>query len=249
MPSLVQSQTPEEYLFSGVISVVPASLTDDCTICTEPYTAPVVLVCGHIFCRECLKDHLGHGGTTCPICRAVLFCPPPAADARAQRDGEDMTDAFDSFVLARRPAYAGALARARPVRETLHRGAVIARGGLLNQCGACLIVRGLWYRTAVSLHAHSTFNGRAIGPEEAEDMDVEMLRSCIQQVIPDGIQLGERCWTVLYDAAKMMLVWHCMVRTAEERWRIERGEEWPPAERLENMVEELLAASHEEGMR
>lgn len=98
----------------------------------------------------------------CPICRAVLFCPastPDAAGAQGEEDEEDLTDIFRSFALAPRPAYAGALVQAtRPVRETLRRGVVIARDGALNRRGACLIIRHLWYRTAVSLHAHVEFS-------------------------------------------------------------------------------------------
>lgn len=52
---------------------------------------------------------------------------------------------------------------------------------------------------------------------------------------------------VLYDAAELMLRWHSMMRTGEARWRMERGEEWPPGEMFGSIIEELLAASREEG--
>jgi hypothetical protein len=93
------------------------------------------------------------------ISRASYHTPPDAAGSQGEEDEEDLTDIFRSFALAPRPAYAGALVQAtRPVRETLHRGVVIARDGALNRRGPCLIIRHLWYRTAVSLHAHVEFS-------------------------------------------------------------------------------------------
>ncbi|XP_072001329.1 E3 ubiquitin-protein ligase TRIM39-like isoform X2 [Engystomops pustulosus] len=45
----------------------------DCSICLTTYTDPVMLRCGHNFCRVCIDQHLnrqdGSGGYSCPECR------------------------------------------------------------------------------------------------------------------------------------------------------------------------------------
>ena len=40
----------------------------ECPICIELYELPIVLVCGHTFCRKCLETHKSVS-KTCPICR------------------------------------------------------------------------------------------------------------------------------------------------------------------------------------
>jgi hypothetical protein len=241
--------TPDQYLESSTIPVVPASLAGPCSICIEPYTSPVVLACGHIFDRACLRSWLEQRAS-CPTCRAELVVGATAAHDSDAREEDDMTELFGSFALAPRPAYAGALVRVgRPVEEVRVDGRVVARGNVLTLHGARRLLGVLWHCTGVSLRRHSGFSGYAIGSEEAGDMDVEMLRSTIQRAMFEDVRIGEGSWAVLYDAARLMLVWHSMGRTGEARWRIEGGEEWPPRERFEDMVEELLTASREEGTR
>lgn len=185
--------TPEQYLERSTIPLVPASLTDPCNICQTAYQAPLVLSCGHVFCRACIEPWFTGSANTCPTCRAKLFVARAgraASSSRVEHDGQDMTDVFGSFALAPRPAYAGALVWVGPAREILHCGVVVARDGALTWYGACGIVRDLWCRTAVELRARLEF-GRAFGPGEAWDVDVEVLRSCIQRVIPGGVWFGE----------------------------------------------------------
>uniref|UniRef100_A0AAY4BLY8 Uncharacterized protein n=1 Tax=Denticeps clupeoides TaxID=299321 RepID=A0AAY4BLY8_9TELE len=41
-----------------------------CPVCCEIFREPVLLVCGHSFCRECLRKHWSSSpGRSCPICR------------------------------------------------------------------------------------------------------------------------------------------------------------------------------------
>jgi hypothetical protein len=43
-----------------------------CAICASPFVTPMELGCGHIFCKECLYDHLQSGiqsASRCPKCR------------------------------------------------------------------------------------------------------------------------------------------------------------------------------------
>ncbi|XP_073697592.1 E3 ubiquitin-protein ligase TRIM35-like [Garra rufa] len=50
------------------------SLEDElsCPVCTELFSDPVLLGCGHSFCRQCINDHWTSSKTrTCPVCRQV----------------------------------------------------------------------------------------------------------------------------------------------------------------------------------
>ena len=50
-----------------------------CTICTEILTKPLVINCGHSFCKKCLDPWIEQKGkrANCPICRsAILFSTP-----------------------------------------------------------------------------------------------------------------------------------------------------------------------------
>ncbi|KAF3034926.1 hypothetical protein E8E12_006624 [Didymella heteroderae] len=191
--------TPEQYLQRKAIRVVPASLAGPYGICLQPYTAPVVLACGHMFDRECVKSWLDEPANTCPTCRAELYVGPPT---RSTRDGgagaEDATSVLGSFALSPRPADAGPLIRvARPVEEVLVNHHLVARSSVLTPYGARLVLNGLWRYTAVSLQRHEVFGQHAIAPDEAGDMDVEMLRGMIQQAIPRDVSLerdvGQSC--------------------------------------------------------
>lgn len=43
---------------------------ESCPFCLDDWTDPVVAVCGHLFCRGCLRTVLRKGGM-CPICDQV----------------------------------------------------------------------------------------------------------------------------------------------------------------------------------
>ncbi|KAF1926608.1 uncharacterized protein M421DRAFT_6880 [Didymella exigua CBS 183.55] len=247
MPPRPKPLTPEQYLDTGVIPIVPASLADPCNICHQPYTTPLVLACGHIFCRECIAPWVKGGANTCPTCRAELFHFASSSDGG---DEEDMSELFGSFALSSRPEYADAVVRAgRPVEEVRVNERAVARDGMLIPFGCRLLIHDLWYHTFHHLCSLQTFGGRSIGREEARDWDVELLRGTIRRAVPDGIRLGEGSWAVLYDAARLMLDWHAMGRSGEARWMVEGGEEWPPGEAFEDMVDALMEAGAAEGGR
>lgn len=49
-------------------------LEDDlsCPVCTEVFRRPVLLSCGHSFCRQCITDHWTVSGSrSCPVCRQL----------------------------------------------------------------------------------------------------------------------------------------------------------------------------------
>ncbi|XP_073468232.1 E3 ubiquitin-protein ligase TRIM8-like [Aquarana catesbeiana] len=45
----------------------------ECSVCLDFYTDPVILTCGHNFCRDCIGRVLdtqeGSGGYSCPECK------------------------------------------------------------------------------------------------------------------------------------------------------------------------------------
>ncbi|KAF7332877.1 Helicase-like transcription factor isoform X1 [Mycena venus] len=47
-----------------------------CTICLDTVCRPVVTLCLHIFCDECIYNVLSHGSLACPLCRATITEPP-----------------------------------------------------------------------------------------------------------------------------------------------------------------------------
>lgn len=51
------------------------SLLEDelsCPVCTEVFSVPVLLSCGHSFCRQCITDHwTASGSRSCPVCRQL----------------------------------------------------------------------------------------------------------------------------------------------------------------------------------
>ena len=44
----------------------------ECPICTEVYTDPRFLPCGHTFCRQCIE---AFSGRACPLCRKPFTLP------------------------------------------------------------------------------------------------------------------------------------------------------------------------------
>lgn len=97
------------------------------------------------------------------------------------------------------------LVTARPARKILVRGMVVARDGVLTWCGACVVVRALWCSTGVAMRARLEVG---VPSGEGETLGFEALRSCVGQVVPGDVRLGEGHWAVLYDAAKLVLRWH-----------------------------------------
>ena len=44
---------------------------NDCTICQDRLSDPVILRCNHIFCEDCVSEWLDRE-STCPLCRAIV---------------------------------------------------------------------------------------------------------------------------------------------------------------------------------
>jgi len=56
----------------------------ECSICTEVYTDPRVLPCGHVFCFKCIEawsnQKLQQRNLACPLCRTEFSLPLPSIE-------------------------------------------------------------------------------------------------------------------------------------------------------------------------
>ncbi len=43
----------------------------ECPICLETLELPIVLICGHTFCRKCIQQQKQYSNT-CPTCRSRI---------------------------------------------------------------------------------------------------------------------------------------------------------------------------------
>jgi len=74
-------------LFSACKKMATAKKLDDvteCSICTEVYTDPRVLPCGHVFCFKCIEawsnEKRQQRHLACPLCRTEFSLPLPSIE-------------------------------------------------------------------------------------------------------------------------------------------------------------------------
>eukprot|EP00745_Piridium_sociabile_P023646 TRINITY_DN36938_c0_g1_i12.p1 TRINITY_DN36938_c0_g1~~TRINITY_DN36938_c0_g1_i12.p1 ORF type:complete len:391 (+),score=80.41 TRINITY_DN36938_c0_g1_i12:90-1262(+) len=61
----------------------------DCSICSETYTEPKLLLCGHLLCRHCLMSWVtSKEDAKCPLCRSTIM----DAQSRSSRSFEHFVD-------------------------------------------------------------------------------------------------------------------------------------------------------------
>ncbi|XPS67836.1 hypothetical protein M3J09_000132 [Ascochyta lentis] len=232
MPSPQPVPTQNQYLNSNLIPVALSSAASPCPICKEPYSSsspPILLPeCGHIFCQPCITAWFNSGlenANTCPLDRRVLFpCLPEAG----------VSDMYGGSALARRPPSPARSTVTRPVVELFMNGQIIAINGRLTHRGCKCVVRNLWHLTARLLHSLEEFCGTEV---DALGLDIELLRSCVQDALPRGVRCAEGAWVVLYGCARQMLVWHG--EWGRDVW--ENGQE-VPVEELRGFVVSLYEA-------
>jgi hypothetical protein len=68
-----QTMPTEESFMTALPSAARLLIQDDCMICKEDCKAPVILPCGHIYCRECISQWFEQGNNSCPLDFRVLF--------------------------------------------------------------------------------------------------------------------------------------------------------------------------------
>uniref|UniRef100_A0A8C3A4Q5 RING-type domain-containing protein n=1 Tax=Cyclopterus lumpus TaxID=8103 RepID=A0A8C3A4Q5_CYCLU len=64
---------------SMAASASPSEMECSCPVCCDIFIDPVVLMCGHSFCKTCLREWWRQSGLqTCPVCKQTfpLALPP-----------------------------------------------------------------------------------------------------------------------------------------------------------------------------
>ena len=69
-------------------------VTEDCSICLEDLKAPVITLCSHIYCRECIERVIDNTKPPlCPLCRGnvkkaelLTACDPPVDEENQAND-------------------------------------------------------------------------------------------------------------------------------------------------------------------
>ncbi|KAI8473525.1 MAG: SNF2 family N-terminal domain-containing protein [Monoraphidium minutum] len=59
---------------------------EECSICLNPFSCPVITRCAHVFCRRCIEASITLAKAACPLCRSPLtkrdlIDPPPPEQA------------------------------------------------------------------------------------------------------------------------------------------------------------------------
>ncbi len=84
--------------------MIKEGLTDDCSICLSDIIAPVITACAHVYCRECITQHIeacvrsredGPKHPRCPLCRGdislkTLIEAAEEVDEDEDEESEDM---------------------------------------------------------------------------------------------------------------------------------------------------------------
>lgn len=95
-PGAALPPAQQQELVLKLTELVAAGALDECPICMDDVTVPVITPCAHVFCRACLDSWLLNGSKGCPMCRAAIskttVCEvppdalPPAGAQEVRRD-------------------------------------------------------------------------------------------------------------------------------------------------------------------
>lgn len=67
------SPSPSPAFIKSVAEGIAANELQECAICLDTVTRPLLLSCGHVFCHECLSAVFGaNGKCACPTCRCEV---------------------------------------------------------------------------------------------------------------------------------------------------------------------------------
>lgn len=93
--------TPEELrqkLISTLVTLLSSGADEECPVCLDSLSTPVITHCAHVFCRRCIEDVIKtcEHNPRCPLCRGcigmdvLVEVPPETEDA-------DQTDASEEW--------------------------------------------------------------------------------------------------------------------------------------------------------
>lgn len=84
----------QQELVVKLTELVAAGALDECPICMDDVSVPVITPCAHVFCRACLESWMLNEAKGCPLCRSAIskttVCEvpldpsPEAADSKAR---------------------------------------------------------------------------------------------------------------------------------------------------------------------
>ncbi|XP_074472096.1 zinc-binding protein A33-like [Sebastes fasciatus] len=69
----------------------PTEVDCTCPVCCEIFKDPVVLLCGHSFCKHCLKEWWRQSGLqTCPVCKEIFPMAQPPRNLALRNLSDDL---------------------------------------------------------------------------------------------------------------------------------------------------------------
>ena len=96
---LLGCSTPEELrqkLVSTLVTLLSSGADEECPVCLDSLSTPVITHCAHVFCRRCIEDVIktSEVNPRCPLCRGcisldVLVEVPPEAEDMDEGDGTE----------------------------------------------------------------------------------------------------------------------------------------------------------------
>jgi len=77
--------------------LIKSGASDECSICLSEFRSPVITMCAHVYCRQCITQHIQAAarqaaGAACPLCRAVVEDSPAClleAAAAAENENDE----------------------------------------------------------------------------------------------------------------------------------------------------------------
>jgi len=99
LASTESCSTPEELrqkLVSTLVTLLSSGADEECPVCLDSLSTPVITHCAHVFCRRCIEDVIktSERNPRCPLCRGcigldVLVEVPPDAEDMDQTDASE----------------------------------------------------------------------------------------------------------------------------------------------------------------
>jgi SWI/SNF-related matrix-associated actin-dependent regulator of chromatin subfamily A3 len=59
-------------LISKLLDLLADGGHEECPICMEDISQPVITSCGHLYCRGCIENWMINETAVCPLCRGVI---------------------------------------------------------------------------------------------------------------------------------------------------------------------------------